>query len=213
MQIIRYNTNSIFGGKKMVKNTRKRGEELENEIYAASLEILENEGMEEVTFANIARKAQTSRTVLYRRWAKPFDILFEATMKINRGNRGSIFEEMVDSGSMREDLRQIFNHFLRTSQVMGREVISEMTIEKARGNEYLEEAMAKAREGNIALIDRVFEYATNRGEAVAEISTYAKVAPFELIRYEMMINNHEITPDFVDHLIDEIVLPIYIGKN
>ncbi|WP_420831471.1 TetR/AcrR family transcriptional regulator [Paenibacillus sacheonensis] len=47
-------------------STRKRGKELENAILEAAFEIFQTSGYPEMTFQNIAKKAKTSRTVLYR---------------------------------------------------------------------------------------------------------------------------------------------------
>ena len=58
--------------------TRRRGDDLENTIYAATLKILARDGYEKTTFAQIAREAKTSRTVLYRRWDTIFELVHDA---------------------------------------------------------------------------------------------------------------------------------------
>ena len=60
------------------KVQRRRGDRLDAEIFRVTYRLLETEGYQAVTFARIAREAQTSRSVLYRHWDTPFDLVLDA---------------------------------------------------------------------------------------------------------------------------------------
>ncbi|GAA1753533.1 TetR/AcrR family transcriptional regulator [Streptomonospora arabica] len=57
---------------------RRRGAELEEAVYTAALEETAELGLARVTMEGIARRADTAKTSLYRRWSSPEDIVLRA---------------------------------------------------------------------------------------------------------------------------------------
>lgn len=60
------------------KTTRRRGRELLDAIHQAVLLEVAETGLPGLTMEGIARRAETAKTSLYRRWTSPEDILIEA---------------------------------------------------------------------------------------------------------------------------------------
>ncbi|MET9709427.1 TetR/AcrR family transcriptional regulator [Nocardiopsis alba] len=60
------------------KATRKRGRELLDAIHTAVLVEAAETGLPGLTMEGIARRAETAKTSLYRRWSSPEDILIDA---------------------------------------------------------------------------------------------------------------------------------------
>ena len=50
------------------KATRRRGQALEATVLKAAWEILNEVGYEQLTMAGVAKRAQATKPVLYRRW-------------------------------------------------------------------------------------------------------------------------------------------------
>ncbi|GFH40084.1 TetR/AcrR family transcriptional regulator [Lactococcus insecticola] len=189
-------------------STRKRGEALEEEIFRAARDILATKGIEQATFSAIAKQAKTSRTVLYRRFNSPFELLMTAKLAEVTDALGVFSDILIDTGSMRGDLLLVFNRFLQSSQILGRELMQAMTIEISKGNPVIEKQILAVKTGNLAIMNKIIENAQARGEDVLEVSDYAKLIPFELVRYEIIVNKHEITTTFLEQLIDEVVLKL-----
>jgi AcrR family transcriptional regulator len=58
--------------------TRRRGKDLLDAIYAAAVEEAAAAGPGRLTMDAIAKRAATARTTLYRRWSDPVDLLLDA---------------------------------------------------------------------------------------------------------------------------------------
>ncbi|WP_082403164.1 TetR/AcrR family transcriptional regulator [Saccharothrix sp. NRRL B-16348] len=57
---------------------RRRGEALVRAIHEAALAELAEVGLGQLSMEGIARRASTAKTVLYRRWATPHELLVDA---------------------------------------------------------------------------------------------------------------------------------------
>ena len=89
--------------------TRRRGDNLETTIYNVALNILERDGYDNTTFAQIAREAKTSRSVLYRRWDTVFELVHDAITQQNKQHNWDTV--VIDTGSLRGDLIAIGEFF------------------------------------------------------------------------------------------------------
>lgn len=83
---------------------RRRGKELEKDIYIATRGIIDETGFRTLTFERVAKKAATSKPVIYRRWKTPFELALAALQdKIRRDNHGKVDEIVLTGQSLRED--------------------------------------------------------------------------------------------------------------
>ncbi|WQH18808.1 helix-turn-helix domain-containing protein [Lactiplantibacillus plantarum] len=88
--------------------TRRRGAELENAIYQAARDILNQDGLEQLTFANVAEQAGTSKPVIYRRWRSPLELAIAAIQdQIITENHGQLDEVSLTGQTLSEDLFQV----------------------------------------------------------------------------------------------------------
>ncbi|TQM77782.1 TetR family transcriptional regulator [Saccharothrix saharensis] len=60
---------------------RRRGEALVRAIHDAALAELAEVGLGQLSMEGIARRAATAKTVLYRRWASPHELLVDAVAR------------------------------------------------------------------------------------------------------------------------------------
>ncbi|KRO16308.1 TetR/AcrR family transcriptional regulator [Lacticaseibacillus saniviri] len=188
--------------------TRKRGDELLADIYAAVIAIMDESGYAAVNFKSVAERAGTNRPVLYRRWNNVFDLVFDAVRARNLDKAGSLLSEPVNTGHLRTDLLQIFQHFLDLSNLMGPEVLRAMVGEIGNADNALINRLKATRDSNLEIINRVLDLARHRGEQINAISDETKLLPFESIRYQIIISQQPLTTDFMINLVDEVMLPI-----
>ncbi|MFD1675941.1 TetR/AcrR family transcriptional regulator [Alicyclobacillus fodiniaquatilis] len=193
---------------------RKRGQELEVAILEAADEIIKNLGYEQLTFQNVAKQAETSRSVIYRRYETPIDLLRALVRyKLERALGGNMIDLFEENGSLRADLLAAIRLYHKFSEAVGPEVLSAMLFELSQKNQGSQRWVKQAREGNIELMKKIQEFASQRGEINHEFSTLQMTLPFDLLRLEYIINSGNVTDEYMTQLVDEVLLPIYLGKK
>ena len=93
-----------------MKMMRRRGKALEKAILDAAYDIIETSGYDDLTFQRVAKQAQTSRTVIYRRYETPVDLLHALVLyKSTQALGGRMDDLFRDQGSLRADLLAVVN--------------------------------------------------------------------------------------------------------
>lgn len=187
------------------ENQRKRGKELLDTIFSAAIDLLENQGYDAVTFQNVATKAHTSRSVLYRRWKTPFDLLYEATNERVLSQRTSLHEVDFNTGSLRGDLIAVLSYMFANIKLFPKNMIPAITLEVARGRNVFNQGYFADNQ----FIDKIFADAVERGEIHSLPSKLQKDAFFQLQRYYMTFEYNNINSKLLTRLVDEVLLPLY----
>ncbi|MDN6968384.1 TetR/AcrR family transcriptional regulator [Oenococcus sp. UCMA 17063] len=192
---------------------RRRGKELEKDIYIATRDIINGAGFRALTFEQVAKKAATSKSVIYRRWKTPFELAIAALQdKIHRDNHGKVDEIVLTGQSLREDLFQVLHRFLISVDVIGKSFIREILA----GPDSYNVSLAKIISGNskvdIYAINRVLQRAFDRGEKVRkDLPDELKLLPFDWLRYRVFVQE-SIDEQALELLVNDIILPIYLEK-
>lgn len=95
--------------------SRRRGDQLQNDIYAVTYRLLETEGYSAINFTRIALEANTSRSVVYRYWDTPFDLVFAAVQQRMQQSDGGFKSLDFDRASLRDNLVSVGQHFILES--------------------------------------------------------------------------------------------------
>ena len=182
--------------KKTPIQSRRRGSELKEAIYKAAINILENEGYEKVTFQNVAKEAKTTRSVLYRYWNDVFDLIFEAVrfnISQNPKWRGNVIDQEINKGSLRQDLIELLT-FMRENFLLypkGQGFLAFVSFMQSQGKNVLESTVGNVLPSNLIIMERLLARAQERGEAREKIGQSAKVLPFQMTRYHMLLEGHQ----------------------
>ena len=191
---------------------RRRGEALKTAIYDATVEILEQEGYEAVTFQNVAKKANTTRSVLYRYFDNTFHLIYEASrahVQKNQKWHGSVMDQEFNTGQMRTDLLAMMTYLRENAALFPKNFLSFIYFEQAQGKRRMDGLLPGVIESNIIIMERILARAQERGEAREKIARAAKLLPFELSRYHIFVENRPISDENLIELIDDILLPLY----
>ncbi len=190
--------------------TRRRGDVLTQSIYAAAIKLIKEVGYSNLTFRQIAQAAETSRTVLYRRWATTFDLIQEIKeYKSRMASNGRFIDRIEDTGSLRSDFLRLLTLYQGVYTEVGREVMDAFLFEMGQKNEKIEELMIKATEMNILIMRKLLGFAKSRGDKIKEVSDMTLAMPFDLVRIANLWHKDEIGADQLELLVDEILLPIF----
>jgi AcrR family transcriptional regulator len=185
-------------------STRRRGSALEAAILDAAWQELVDRGYANFTLEAVARRAQTSTPVLYRRWASRRELL-EATIA-----RASTIREIPipDTGTLRGDLLAI----MVQTNVTRVDLLAGMT---ATLGEYFDETGSnpvRLRDqtlGQRFVAQTIFDRAVARGEVDEErLTPRVLVLAFDLFRHEVLTTLQPVSGEAIDQILDEVVMPL-----
>ncbi|NOU98744.1 TetR/AcrR family transcriptional regulator [Paenibacillus planticolens] len=194
---------------------RKRGKELESAILEAAFEIFQTSGYQEMTFQNVAKKAKTSRTVLYRQYETQMNLLHAmAHYRLTQVfGEHTLLELIEDHGSLRSDLLAMLKIYQRFLIAIGPELFSAVLIEISRNQDALKEIGLHAQEGNEQIMKKIHGFAEKRGEIAGDLTVFQMQLPFSIMRYEYLIQGGNLTESYLNLLVDEMLLPIYLNNK
>jgi len=197
---------------KPTEPTRKRGDKLLESIYDAAIEIIRNEGYGSLTFLKISRLARTGRTVLYRRWATPLDLIREIMKyRSEQALGGDLVELIKDTGSLRGDLLYMMELYQKIYLAVGPEVMNAMLFEMSQNNERIPALKNDVGFRNVEMMEKLKGFAAARGEKIKPLSEKAMRLPFDLIRVSFLWERHAMDEAERERLVDEILLPVFVG--
>jgi AcrR family transcriptional regulator len=191
-------------------DTRRRGDILTESIYQAVEDIIKTEGYTNLTFQKIAQAAQTSRTVLYRRWETPLDLIHDLVVeKLLHALGGEFIDMLEDTGSLRGDLLCLLTLYQRYYIAVGPEIMNAVLFEASQNSPTMVAMGQNAVKKNILAIRKVLDFARMRGDKVKNVSEFALRLPFDMIRMQYLLLRTEIDARQLELLVDEILLPVF----
>ncbi|MBJ7287942.1 TetR/AcrR family transcriptional regulator [Williamsia sp.] len=181
--------------------TRRRGTELDDAIHRAVFGELVDHGYVGLTFEGVARRAQTSKPVLYRRWPNRLDMVVAALT--------SASDDVIhaaDTGSLASDVEATLQLVLDRLESMGRSIALGVLADAAAspGTGTLRILQTKG----IALSDTILERARARGEiGPAPLPERVRSLPFDMARYEFLVNG-DLTADAIHDIVTTVFCPL-----
>ena len=184
---------------------RRRGEALEAAILEAAWDELSERGYANLTFDSVARRAGTSKPVLYRRWADKRKLVEAAVVRRNAIQ----LTTPADTGSLRGDLIATLTEL---SEKRG-PFLTQLSLLLADYFAETETSFAELREmfltGRRSERDEIMERAIERGELdPAKLTPRIASLPFDLLRGEAMMTLRPVAPEVIEEIVDTIFLPL-----
>lgn len=192
--------------------TRRRGADLERAVYQATREILNTEGLSQLTFAKVAAKAQTSKPVIYRHWETPFSLALLAIQdKIKADNHGQLDQVVLTGESLAADLLLVAERFTASMDAFGKTFMGSWFEGVSRDDStQIKQMLTNVRQIDLNAIDRVLERAVSRGELTGtDLPESLKLLPFDWLRYRMLAGE-AVGPAELRLLVDDILVPTYL---
>ncbi|MDR0848902.1 MAG: TetR/AcrR family transcriptional regulator [Propionibacteriaceae bacterium] len=194
--------------------TRRRGDVLNEAIFAATLDLLQERGYAAVTFQRVAQAARTSRSVLYRSWSSPFQLIVDAARwQATASHNGlTMADRVYDTGSLRGDLLAAAKDFIDTTSYYSTLMLSTMFygLSQAEPDE-IHTLYEQITASNLIMMGRIVEAATLRGEITHRVSDRAKLVFFEILRSHALLLREPFTETDLEEIIDQVVLPAILA--
>ncbi len=176
----------------------------EEEIFAATLDLLNEVGYDRLTMDAVAGAARASKATLYRRWTTKADLVVDAV------SRGSCLPtpDDVDTGSLRDDLLALAcgRGGVADDAPMG--VLASL-VTALHCDPELAEAFQRHFIGpRMALARALFDRAAARGELAdgLDLELLSQVLP-ALVVHRTFVLAKPVGRPYVEQVVDEVVLP------
>lgn len=185
--------------------SRRRGDALDNAILGATWQLLAESGLTAVTFEAVAAAAQTSRSVVYRRWRSRDDLIDAAVFWQYSREKTPI----PDCGGFRDDLIELMmTSTAAHAQLQVVLVLQLMTYLRQRGSSL--EEMRSAVLGNQTLaMPTLLLRAQQRGEInLTGVPELVVNLPLELLRGRVLTSREPPSRDDCAALIDQVYFPL-----
>jgi AcrR family transcriptional regulator len=188
--------------------SRRRGAELEHAILEAAWAELNEVGYPALTIEAVAKRAGTSKPVIYRRWPNRAALVMSAWAL-----QQPIKATTPDLGSLRADIRWLFARIATRMGTMMSQAIAGVMAEAFKHPEI--QALLRERMDSVPLanvVQTVVERAVERGELPKAVLPQRVLRlPVDLLRAEAIMYGNPIPEETLDALVDEVYLPLLKG--
>jgi AcrR family transcriptional regulator len=179
---------------------RRRAEDVRHAALTAAAELLFGEGIRNVTFEKVAARAGVSKMTLYKWWASPGSLAFEAYFDASEETLA-----FPDTGDVRADLTAQLHSFVALLQSRGG-AIAEL-IGAAQSDPELASALSEryVRPRRQLAVDRL-AIARNSGQIREDADLEAIVDQLWGACYHRLLMPAEpLTPEFTDRLLAHLL--------
>jgi AcrR family transcriptional regulator len=188
--------------------SRRRGEELEQAILAAAWEEFQEVGFDRLTIEGVARRAGTSKPVIYRRWPGRLEL-----MAASLTSRIPTADSIPDTGTLREDTVAVLTFLRERMFTAGRSAMLGMLGTVGADPEALRTFVPQFVDHVLTLMDAVLERAAERGDINAErLPRRLRRLPLDLARNEFLITG-ELGDEAVAEIVDQVFFPALQGNG
>ncbi|MCX8477109.1 MAG: TetR/AcrR family transcriptional regulator [Sphingomonas sp.] len=157
-------------------------------------------GYSNLTFEAVARRAGTSRPVLYRRWPSKASLASTAIIRHVKLNPLVV----PDLGNMRDELCLLLRKFADRSPPRQLRLLFEMSEDMvAEKMNFMDERFRDNA------LDRVIERAVLRGEIDARRLTPRVLRiPLSLVLHDVIVTGRQISDEAIAEIVDQVFLPL-----
>ncbi|WP_158813195.1 TetR/AcrR family transcriptional regulator [Methylocapsa sp. S129] len=194
------------------KIRRRRGAQLEDAILDAAWDELVEQGYPGLTLEGVAKRADTSRPVLHRRWPSRTAL---ATAALGRHLAQNPIV-VPDLGSVREELRLLLRGLSDRARPDMIRLLFDMQKDLADKHSNLAEMRAHLRAQIVDsdVMQPILRRAIDRGEiAAARLTPRIISLPTDLARHEILMTFKPLSDEAIKEIVDEVFLPLVSPRD
>jgi AcrR family transcriptional regulator len=186
--------------------SRRRGEELEQAILKATWEEFQEVGFAKLSMEGVAKRAGTSKPVIYRRWPSRMELMV-ACATSRMPTAGSI----PDTGTLRGDTIAVLKLLRGRMFVVGQSAMLGMLSTVSEDPVSLRSFVQRFVSHLLTLMDKVVERAGDRGELDPDLlGPRLRKLPIDLARNEFLITG-ELGDEAIEEILDQVFFPALQG--
>lgn len=161
-------------------------------------------GYASMTMDQVARRAGTSKPVIYRRWHNRVDLVIAAM----RQHVPTLSAEAPDTGSLRGDVLALLQRVVRLTDQVGQGTLRGLLADYYQMTDSVSLWPHSLGLGTSAMMT-ILRRAAERGEVNLE-SVTPRIAslPLDLTRHEVLVNRALVADAALSEIVDDIFLPL-----
>ena len=188
----------------MPARTRRRGEALEHAIHRATLDELADAGYAALTMDGIARRAQTGKAALYRRWPGKRELVLDALLGV-LPDPG----EVASSASVRDELLATLTIMADTVAGRSRFPSLDVLLEVLRVPELRDAFASRVIEPRLRMVHDILRRGADRGEIdPGRISTLVARTGPALVIETFLLTGAPPPGGELARIVDTVVMPL-----
>ncbi len=182
--------------------------EREEEILDAVVEMLVESGYDRLTMDAVAKRARASKATLYRRWQTKSSLVVDAVIRAKSMHS----QPLPDTGTLRGDLRAMFcTNMVTTSETTS--VLGVVVTALQTDPEFAADFRSRFLQPKTQASMEIYRRAAERGELAPGVDpSLIGPALAGILLHRRFLLGEEITPDLVDRVLDQIILPAATGR-
>lgn len=191
------------------KDTRRRGEILEEAILHAAWEELSETGYTNMTMESVATRAGTNKAVLYRRWDNKTELVIAAGHKY----LPKITNDIPNTGNLRNDVYAYLHGLMEPLKLIGAQTFRGLIMEPVVWRMIIAAIpqMIERRSENklTTAMAAILKNEELRGEIRLEKLTPRIISlPLNLLQFELISKLEPISDEAIAEIIDDIFMPL-----
>lgn len=191
------------------KETRRRGEVLEEAILRAAWEELAEKDYVHLTMESVATRAGTNKAVLYRRWDNKSDLVMAAL----RRHLPKITNEVPNTGSLRGDVYAFLHARVEPMRTINVQAIRGLMMDPRVWRtiaSFMPQIFQKRSENKLtAAMMTIMKNAELRGEiSLEKLSPRVITLPLDLLQCELITKQEPVSDTAITEIVDDIFMPL-----
>ena len=182
----------------------------EEEILEATVAQLLEVGYDRLTMDRVADHAHASKATLYRRWSSKQSLVVDA---LTRSHQAAETIEPPDTGSLRSDLLALFGGSGGFAGKAATGIFGMVLTALQTDPQFAAEFRQKFLAPKLEVQQRIYQRAADRGELAAGVDPgLLGPALAGILLHRALALGETITPDLVERVIDQIIVPAATGR-
>lgn len=177
-------------------------------LRRAAVELIAEIGYDRMTIEAVASRARAGKATVYRRWPSKADLVIDAFVNETLGG------DTPDTGTLRGDVLAVAQRMWGDEERVNRARVLAGLVSAMLAHPELRQAMASVSRPPQALVDEIINRAVERGEIPppADMDVVATIIP-GMCMFRLVMTGEPPTPEFVENVVDRVLLPALGGKS
>lgn len=184
-----------------MQSKRRTGEELLDALAAAIMTELTEHGYQNLTFEGVARRAKTSKPVLYRRFTTRSEMVTFAAVR----TAPAFLTELQDSTSLRKDFQNLINVLQRWMEHI--EIVTVLGVLSEASPQQREHFSAVTVHPGFVAVTRLYRAAIARGELSEAVLDPSYIRFPMLLLLADILTRGKVDKTELMKLVDRVIIP------
>jgi AcrR family transcriptional regulator len=186
-----------------------RGQEREDAILTATIELLGELGYEAITMDAVAARAHASKATMYRRWRNKAELVKAALDSLDADHNAAI----PDTGALRSDLVAVMEAMREKATASYVAMIQDLVLVARRDTVLAEALQSHIDNDELSPFQTVLRRAVERRKLHADAPTDLVHDVAEAMILRQLQTGSPFDRAFIDRVVDDVLLPLLRKKR